>query len=62
MLQQLGKYDPSDKYVKTYRNRNIIKLYKKYNEEKLTKTNVLLRIYQYKQDINIRVDKNKNNK
>ena len=62
MLQQLGKYDPSDKYVKTYRNRNIIKLYKKYTEEKLTKTNVLLRIYQYKQDINIRVDKNKNNK
>ena len=62
MLQQLGKYDPSDKYVKTYKNRNIIKLYKKYTEEKTTKTNALLKIYQYIQDISIRVDKNKNNK
>ena len=38
MLQQLGKYDPSDKYVKTYTNRNI-KLYKKYTAEKTAKTN-----------------------
>ena len=48
--------------LKTYKNRNIIKLYKKYTEEKTTKTNALLKIYQYIQDINIRVDKNKNNK
>ena len=62
MLQQLGKYDPSEKYVKTYKNRNIIKLYNKYTKEKTTKTNALLKIYQYIQDINIRVDQNKNNK
>ena len=60
MLQQLGKYDPSD--LKTYKNRNITKLYKKYTKKKTTKTNALLKIYQYIQDISIRVDKYKNNK
>ena len=62
ILQQLGKYDLSHKYVKNYKNRNITKLYKKYTEEKTTKTNALLKIYQYIQDISIRVDKNKNSK
>ena len=29
MYYKLGKYDPLDKYVKTYKNKDIIKLYKK---------------------------------
>ena len=62
MHHTLGKFDPSDKYVQTYRNRNIIKLYKNITEEKLTKTNTLVRIYLYIHAINIRmIDKNKNN-
>lgn len=35
MYHTLGKYGPSDKHVQTYRNENIIKLYKKYTEENL---------------------------
>ena len=29
MYYKLGKFDPSDKHVKTYRNKDIINLYKK---------------------------------
>ena len=47
MYYCLGQYDPSDKYTQTYRNRTIINIYKKITDEKLTKTNTLLEIYQY---------------
>ena len=47
MYYCLGKYDPSDQYTQTYRNRTIINIYKKFTEEMITKTNTLLEIYQY---------------
>ena len=66
MYYCLGKYDPSDKYTQTYRNRTIINIYQKFTEEKITKTNTLLEIYQYIYiyiyNINKRVEYNKKHK
>ena len=45
LYHKLEKFDPSDKYMQTYRNKNIIKKYKKFTEQKLTTTNTILRIY-----------------
>ena len=44
MYYKLGKFDPPDKHVQTYRNKNKKNLYKKFTEEKLATTNTLLRI------------------
>ena len=59
MYYCLGKYDPSDKYIPTYRKRTITNIYKKITEEKITKTSTLLEIYQYIYNKNKRVEHNK---
>ena len=45
MYYRLGKYNPSDKFTTTYRNKEVIKLYKMATEERITKTNTLYKIY-----------------
>ena len=54
-----GKYDPSNRYTETYRNRNIIKLNKTFTKEKPNK-NKLLKLYQYIHTISKIIYKNKN--
>ena len=61
MYYRLGKYDPSDKLTETYRNKEVIKLYKMATEERITRTNTLYEIYGHihamKQRINTTRDK-----
>ena len=45
MYFRLGRCDPSDKFTETYKNKDVIKLYKIVTEERLTKTNTLYKIY-----------------
>ena len=52
MYYKLGCFDPSDKFVETYRNKEILSLYKMISEEKLTMTNTLYKIYGYIHNIN----------
>ena len=45
MYYHIGRYDPSNLFIRTYRNKNIISLVKKYTTEKLHKMNPLTNIY-----------------
>ena len=71
MYYQLGKFDSSNQFIRTYRDRTIINFVKQYTIEKLHKMNALTNIYLYihatqqsmEQDkINKDKDKHKNNK
>ena len=67
MYYQIGKFDPSNPFIRTYRDRNIISLVKKYTNEKLHKMNALTNIYLDIYAIEKRLeqkktDKGKNNK
>ena len=44
MYYTLGDYDPSNKFIKTFRNKNTINTYKIITEVKTTKMNTLTRI------------------
>ena len=54
MYYTLGDYDPSNKFIKTFRNKDTINTYKIITEAKTTKTNTLSRIYQHLNAINTR--------
>ena len=67
MNYQIGKFDPSNPFIPTYRDRNIISLVKKHTTEKLHKMNALTNIYLDIYAIEKRLeqkktDKGKNNK
>ena len=59
MYYTLGDYDPSNKFIKTFTNKDIINTYKIITEAKTTKTNTLSRIYQHLNAINNRVEQRK---
>ena len=59
MYYTLGEYDPSNRFIKTYRNKGTINKYKIITEAKTTKTNTLPRIYQHLDAIKKRVEKRK---
>ena len=59
MYYTLGDYDPSSKFIKTFRNKDIIETYKIITEAKTTKTNTLSRIYKHLNAINNRVEQRK---
>ena len=70
MYYQIGRFDPSNQFIRTYRNKNIISMVKQYTTEKLHKTNALTNIFMYihaieehmeKKNINNDNVKNKNN-
>ena len=58
---QTGRFDPSKAFIKNYRNKDIIKLFKNYTEEKLLKTNTLTQIYIYTSQVeeHMKLDKTK---
>ena len=55
----LGDYDPSNKFIKNFRNKDTINTYKIITEAKSTKTNTLSRIYKHLNAINNRVEQRK---
>ena len=71
MYYKLGLYDSSDKFVLTYRNKEILKHCKLISEERLDMKQALYKIYSYLHNIHERIeplnklnknnDKNKNN-
>ena len=56
MYYQIGRFDPSNTFIKNYRNKDIIKLVGQYTEQKLLKTNALIHIYTYINQIEQRTD------
>ena len=56
MYYTLGDYDPSNKFIKTFRNKATINTYRIITEAKTTKTNTLSRIYKHLNAINNRVE------
>ena len=56
MYYTLGEYDPSNRFIKTYRNKGTINKYKIITEAKTTKTNTFSRIYQHLDAIKKRVE------
>ena len=61
MYYQIGRYDPSNKFITTYSNKDILELYKQYTQKKLIKTNALITIYMYIYKIEQLMKLNKNN-
>ena len=59
---QLEKFDPSNQFIRTYRDRTIINLVKQYTIEKLHKMNALTNIYLYTHAIEQRMEQDKINK
>ena len=59
MYYTLGEYDPSNRFIKTYRNKGTISKYKIITEAKTTKTNTFSRIYQHLDAIKKRVERRK---
>ena len=59
MYYQIGKFDPSSPILRTYTERNIISLVKKYTTAKLHKMNALTNIYLDTYAIEQRLEQNK---
>ena len=59
MYYTLGEYDPSNKFIKTFRNKDIIQTYKIITEARTTNTNTLSRIYKHLNAITNRVEQRK---
>ena len=65
MYYKPGRYDPSDKFVQTYKNKRVIQIYKMTSEEKLDMKHALYKIYAYLHNIKERtksINKSKLNK
>ena len=61
MYYQIGRYDPSNKFITTYSNKDVLELYKQYTQKKVIKTNALITIYTYIYEIEQCMKLNKNN-
>ena len=61
MYYQIGRYDPSNKFITTYSNKDVLELYKQYTQKIIIKTNALITIYTYIYEIEQHVKLNKNN-
>ena len=61
MYYQIGRYDPSNKFITTYSNKDVLELYKQYTQKIIIKTNALITIYTYIYEIEQRMKLNKNN-
>ena len=65
MYYKLGRYDHSDKFVQTYKNKRTLQIYKMTSEEKLDMKHPLYKIYAYLRNIKDRrkpINKSKLNK
>ena len=45
MYNRLGVYDPSNEFIRNYKNKNILGKYKNISEERPTLLNTLLELY-----------------
>ena len=63
MYHQLGRFDPSNQFVKNYRNKDVLQIYKKLSKTKQNYANILTQIYITIHAIEERVklNKSKNN-
>ena len=61
LYYQIGRYDPSNKFITTYSNKDVLELYKQYTQKKLIKTNALITIYRYIYEIEQHMKLKKNN-
>ena len=62
MYYQLGKFDPSNQFISTYSDKNMINIVKQYTIEKNHKINALTKIYMDIHAIGERMEQNKSNK
>ena len=56
MYQRLSNYNPSNTYTQNYKSKDILALYKKVSDEKMTKTNTLLQIFNIIHSSEIRLE------
>ena len=61
MYYKMVRYDPSDRFTQTYKNKDILTKYKMISEEKIGMNQTLYKICSYMHNINTRI-KNKQNK
>ena len=68
MFNRLGTYDPSNKFIRRYKHKDILDKYKQISEKRPMKSNTLLELYDILQTIELRIEqlkyknKNKSNK
>ena len=65
MYYKLGRYDPFDEFLQTYKNKRVLQIYKMTSEEKLDIKHALYKIYAYLHNIKDRakpINKSKLNK
>lgn len=58
MYYNLGTFDPSNEHIEKYKDKIVLDKYKQISDIKLTKTNILLRLYESINIIKLRMDKN----
>ena len=56
MYYQIGRFDPFNTFIKNYSNKDILRLVRTYTEKKLLKTNVLIQIFIYINQIDKRME------
>ena len=56
MFYQIGRLDPSNTFIKNYNNKDILKLVLTHTEKKLLKTNALIQIFIYINQIEQRME------
>ena len=56
MYYQIRRFDPSNTFIKTYSNKDIIQLVRTYTEKKLLKTNALIQTFIYIKQIEKRME------
>ena len=54
MYDRIGLYDPSNEYVNNYKHKNVLQIYQRISENRPTKNNNLLRIYNIMTTIELR--------
>ena len=56
MYHRIGNYNPSNKYIINYKNKDILNIYKNISDERMTETNTLLKIFDVIHKLEIRVE------
>ena len=56
MFYQIGRLDPSNTFIKNYNNKDILKLVQTHTNKKLLKTNALIQIFIYINQIEQRME------
>ena len=56
MYYQIGRFDPSNTFIKNYSNKDVLRLVRSYTEKKLLKTNALVQIFTYINQIEKRME------